>query len=336
MKNFKFRYLIVSLLLIFSCTYYRYNTKINNDLDNELKVEKINNRKTSINSSLLSLDNEEETFDIEGGISLYYFVNSPYDLSKEYVYVKSDSDQKIISSIRSSADVSIEDGILKFTSSGYPLDEWLIVRVKLNNFIIKDSSIAITDSISYEEFINNIVCENATYKIFKDDIEVVSGDITVGMKLKFYYNEDEIDSYDIINEYLDLDKINIKDSKYVILNVTTLNNLKKQIETSGNIVAYDKDGNIIADNQYLTTDSKIKIFLSSASYEYTVVILGDITGSGDIFIGDISKLYQYYKGIIEMDDSYVIAGDVTYDGVVEINDIAKLYQYYKKVINSLE
>ena len=64
--------------------------------------------------------------------------------------------------------------------------------------------------------------------------------------------------------------------------------------------------------------------------------MGDITGSGNIFIGDISKLYRYYKGLITLEEPYKIAGDVTYDGVIEINDIAKLYQYYKGIIKTLE
>ena len=63
--------------------------------------------------------------------------------------------------------------------------------------------------------------------------------------------------------------------------------------------------------------------------------MGDITGSGNIFIGDISKLYRYYKGVLELDREYFLAGDVTYDNKISINDIAKLYQHYKGIISKL-
>ena len=155
------------------------------------------------------------------------------------------------------------------------------------------------------------------------------------MKIEFYHNDDIIDSYNITNDYLNLSKLKIKDDKYIIKNISTVESLKKEIDTSGNIIVQDKTGNKMEDKERLTTDSKVIITVSDKNYEYTVVILGDITSSGDIFIGDISKLYQYFKKTIEMDECYVIAGDVTYDGIIEINDIAKLYQYFKGTINSL-
>ena len=122
----------------------------------------------------------------------------------------------------------------------------------------------------------------------------------------------------------------------IIKNISTVGELRREIETSGSINIYDKDGNTLEDSESLTTGSKVKIELSNDIYEYIVVIIGDVTGSGNVFIGDISKLYRYYKDLLEMEECYIIAGDVTYDGVIEINDIAKLYQYFKGVINSLE
>lgn len=266
---------------------------------------------------------------------LSYFVTSSYDLTKDYVYVKNDSDQIIEAKVNASATVVVEDGMLRLYSWSYVLEEWLIVRVNLGNLKVSNNNIIINDSMTYEEFKGNITTENATYKIFNNDTEITSGDIIPGMQIIFYHNEDIIDSYNITNDYLNLEKLNIKDDKYIIKNISTVGSLKKEISTSGNIIIQDKDGNELDDNKYLTTDSKVKITMSDKSFEYTVVIIGDITGSGDIFIGDISKLYQYYKGTIQMENCYILAGDVTYDGIIEINDIAKLYQYYKGTIDSL-
>jgi len=268
--------------------------------------------------------------------SLSYFISSSYDMTKDYVYVKNDSDEVIANKISSSSQVVVEDGKVRLYTWSYILEEWLIVRVDLGNLKVSNNNIILNNNIAYNDFISEIKTENATYKIFNNDIEITSGEITTGMKIKFYHNEDEIDEYDITDDYLNIEKLNIKDDKYIIKNVSTVGELKKEIDTSGNITIEDKDGNILDDNKYLTTASKVKITLADKNYDYTIVILGDVTGSGDIFIGDISKLYQYYKGTLEMDECYVIAGDITYDSIIEINDIAKLYQYYKGTINSLK
>lgn len=266
---------------------------------------------------------------------LSYFVDSSYDLSKEYVYVKNDSDQVVEAKVNASATVVVEDGMLRLYSWSYIIEEWLIVRVNLGNLNVVNNNIIISENIPYEDFVNNIKTENATYKIFDNNIEVTNGEVKIGMKIEFYHNNDIIDTYNITNDYLDLSKLKIKDDKYILENISTVGALKKEINTSGKITIQDKDGNELEDKKNLTTASKVKIAIGDKNYEYTIVILGDITGSGDIFIGDISKLYQYFKKTIEMEQCYVIAGDVTYDGIIEINDVAKLYQYFKGTINNL-
>ena len=263
---------------------------------------------------------------------LSYFINySKYDLSKDYVYVGDDSDFEILSNISiSSATGKIEEDKLIFHQWDIIYYEATLVRINFNLLKINDKNIIINDGITYEEFVSNITTTNATYKIFNENEEITSGNIQSGMQIKIYYNEEELDYYNIISEYINLDKLTIKDNKYIIKNISTVENLKKDVNTNANIIIQDKDGD------YITTNSKLKISSSNNNYEYTIVVIGDITGSGDIFIGDVSKLYQYYKKTIAMEECYIIAGDVTYDNIIEINDIAKLYQYYKGTINSLE
>lgn len=69
---------------------------------------------------------------------------------------------------------------------------------------------------------------------------------------------------------------------------------------------------------------------------YTLVVMGDVTGTGEVSIADVARLYQYYKKKVPMNEEYIIAGDVTNDGQIEVNDISKLYQYAKHKIDSLE
>ena len=156
------------------------------------------------------------------------------------------------------------------------------------------------------------------------------------MNLKLYYNDEEIFNYNIVSDVIDLSKLNIKNNKYIISSISKVSDLKSKLNSKYIITVTDKDNNILTDNDYLKTNCKISIKLSNTNYEYIIVVMGDVTGSGNIFIGDISKLYRYYKGLITLEESYKIAGDVTYDGVIEINDISKLYQYYKGIIKTLE
>lgn len=308
-KKYKNIYLI--LLVIFTFVLDNYNENVIKNLDN----------------------NDGEKFS--------YFVNSyKYTFDKEYIYVGDDTDLEIISSINlMGGTVKIEDDMLRFYNWDYILDEFTLVRLDLSNFIVSNNTILLDSMIKYNDFISNIRGVNTNYKVFKNDREVTSGYITPGMVLKVYYNDNLVDSYNIIvnnfTEYLDMDKLNIKDNKYIIVNVSNVNSLVDNIDTSGNIFVYDKDNNLLENDDNLVTGFNLQIELSNDTYSYTIVVLGDVTGSGNIFIGDISKLYQYYKDTIEMDMCYVIAGDVTYDGVIEINDISKLYQYYKGTIDSL-
>lgn len=72
------------------------------------------------------------------------------------------------------------------------------------------------------------------------------------------------------------------------------------------------------------------------SEKYTLVVNGDVTGTGNTSIADVARLYQYYKKKVAMEPAFILAGDVTQDGEIEMNDVTKLYQYLKGRINSLE
>lgn len=281
--------------------------------------------------------NTEKEMNSKENIFSYTINYSKYDLSNENVYVGDDNDFEILSNISiQSVQIKIEEEKLKFYQWNEVQQEFNLIRLNLGNLNVKDNDIIIPSGMTYKDFVSNITTK-AIYKVINDNQEITSGNIQNGMKLKVYLNNKEVDLFDIkiTNEHINLDKLNIKNNKYIIKNISTVANLKQEIDTSGNITVLDKEGNPLEDTAYLTTDSKVKIQLSDNTYEYTIVILGDITGSGDIFIGDISKLYQYYKKTINMEECYIIAGDITYDNIIEINDVAKLYQYYKKIINSL-
>lgn len=337
----KYNYIIILLILVllgknidlFSLIDKKDYNRVHANLNNS-------NNYYSNNYTLKPVSNYEDDDynEEEYPISLYFFFNPSYTYhGSNWIYVGDDDEFEILANVNSSADEEkIEGDILNLYSWGTILTSYNLVKFTLGNlkYQYKDIYIPI---MSYDEFISNITATNCTYKILDGESEINSGKIKKNMTLKVYYKEQEVDSYNInvTEKYVDFDKLTIKNNKYLLNKVSTVNELKQLIDTNGNIVIQDKDGNILNDGEYLTTNSKVKIDLTDYKYEYTIVILGDVTGSGDIFIGDITKLYRYFKNELTMEECYVIAGDVTQDGVIDISDIAKLYQYFKKIINSL-
>ena len=118
---------------------------------------------------------------------------------------------------------------------------------------------------------------------------------------------------------------------------TSISALSLGLDEIYNIKVYDNKSKLKEQGIYGTGD-KLKIYLGDTYVtEYTVSVKGDLTGNGTVGIGDIAKLYQYYKGKITMEDCYIKAGNVKdTDNEIKISDVAKLYQYYKGKINSLE
>ena len=68
---------------------------------------------------------------------------------------------------------------------------------------------------------------------------------------------------------------------------------------------------------------------------YILSVLGDVTGSGSVNVGDIAKTFQYIKEKITMEREYQIAADTTLDNKIKLNDIIKSFQYIKGKIESL-
>lgn len=268
-----------------------------------------------------------------------YYLNTSYYYSddKLYIYVKDATNEEIKKKIYASTTVEIEGDYFKLYSWSEPIAEYYLIRLDLSNYYVNGKSITVDKKIEYNEFIDSINT-NVSCKIFKENEEITSGYITSGMSLKLYYKEDLIDSYDIIvdiKEYVDLGNLNVNDNKIILNDVTIVKDFIDLIDTTGNIIVYDKEGKLLTDSDKLTTCSVVQIELSNTTYKYNIVLVGDVTGSGNIFIGDVSKLYQYFMGTIEMDACYVFAGDVTYDNNIDISDISKLYQYFMGTIASL-
>lgn len=118
---------------------------------------------------------------------------------------------------------------------------------------------------------------------------------------------------------------------------TDISKLNLRIDSVYVVKVYDKNSKLKTTGLVCTGD-KINIYLDNTSIaSYTSIIKGDVNGDGTITVGDVSKLYQYLKKKVTMEDYFVIAGNVVdTDDSIKTGDVAKLYQFTRKKINSLD
>ena len=310
---------------------YIYDNSFNKD-----NINVINGTSEVLNNELIIKYNG----DVLDKYKIVSISSSKYDLNKEYIYVGTgDIDLDSIKVINGTIELVDNELILKY--GGEVLDRYKIIGIKFGELKVNIDLVVITENISYDMFISNITTNGVTYKIFNGEEEVTSGNISKGMVVKVYYNDEEVYTYNITNEYLEfIDPLEVVDETKRIYNVklnTSVNDLLSKINTSGTIIVRNNKNEVISGNALVGTGTKVIIKLSSGTKEYTLVIKGDVTGTGTSSVSDVAKLYQYLKKKINMEDYFIEAGNVVNtDNEIRINDVAKLYQFIKGKLNSLE
>ena len=101
--------------------------------------------------------------------------------------------------------------------------------------------------------------------------------------------------------------------------------LLDNINYTGEATVYNSDKEQLNTNDIVGTGCTLVV--SDVSYD--IVVLGDVTGDGLIEIGDVSKLYNHYRGNKTFDGEYLKAGKLTENTDITIGDISKLYNFYR-------
>lgn len=151
---------------------------------------------------------------------------------------------------------------------------------------------------------------------------------------------------DIVLDYIKNDNTftksdSISSSSYVIENARikvlpvnkefTRSLLLNNITSSDKIRIYDKIDREILNDTRIGTGYKA----SASNLVYDIIVKGDTTGDGVINLGDVSKMYNYYKGKPSLEGIYLEAAKVTSGSTITFGDISKVYNYYKGNVSTL-
>lgn len=278
-----------------------------------------------------------------------------YDTNKSYLYTKTDTDKNvIISNIQIpnelSSDVSNSKLMINYNTEN--LISMDIINFSINNYTISDNKLYVGNNITYEDFINNFEVNGVTLKVLnKDGIQINSGMIDDGYKLQVYRNTILLETYDIVSGRLNFsDNINVDINSKVIKrrsSNTNYSSIVNEISTNGTIsIKNGENKSILSVNDKVKTGDILNISMPTGYVEYTVSVLGDVTGNktesgiiigdGEIDLGDVALLYKYLKGKVTFTDCQITAGDILNDSSIKINDVARLYRYLKGKHSTLE
>lgn len=106
-----------------------------------------------------------------------------------------------------------------------------------------------------------------------------------------------------------------------ILPKTRVSDFRNQIQTTGKVEIVDQKGNILGQDDYIGTGMKIKV---GTDLEYTLVVTGDVTGSGMIALTDFAKMKLHYIEYQLLEGAYQKAADIDGNSAITLNDIAQI------------
>lgn len=312
------------------------NGAIDSDINLNYGTNKLNIKVDSEDGKVTNtyIVNVKRNYDFSTSVYLY-------DKDNNYIYTRSDEGVTITSNLEKLPEglsYKIENNKLNILY----IDE-VVKSIDIINFgseySIVDGKFYIEKDLTYGAFLDKINIDNDKLKIqvVNSSDEVISNDTIIDNEKKayVYYNDKKIDTIAFVDEYLRLDNSLIVDSdKFMIKRLivgTTYEELFSKIDTNCEIEIISNDGNNITKDDILKTNDKIKIKLSSGEVIYTLSVLGDLTGDGEIRINDVAKLYRRLKHPYdeELNDAEYAAGDTVNDGNIVINDVAKLYRKLK-------
>ncbi len=320
---------IIKEFKILNLTSKKY--KLNNDNIytnvNEFNKDDINTEcALGLKDNLLEVSYDNEVL---GTFKLIRITSSKYKITDKYIYTVGNIDLNNINI--TNGNIKINNNKLEILYNDIVIDSLDILSVDFRTLKVSNNVVVIIKEIPYKEFTDEIKVSNVSYKIYKEAKEVTSGNIEKGMILKVISETyGIIEEYKITNEYIDVSKLNIDENNFIndFEVGDTYKKILDKIDTSGEIKIIDNAGKELTSNDNVRTGSKIRIELTTETKEYTVVVLGDVTGTGKITMADVMKTANYLlDNSVIKEECYKKAADVTKDGNIKISDVMKLANY---------
>jgi len=107
---------------------------------------------------------------------------------------------------------------------------------------------------------------------------------------------------------------------------TTPTTLRNRL-TGYNVVVVNAQGAAVGNNTALATGHRVTISNNQNTANFTVIILGDLTGSGTINSADILALRQHLLGTRRLNGAFATAADINRDGQINSADLLALRQH---------
>ena len=293
------------------------------------KINITNGKYSVINDKILQINYDGMKVDEYKLIRISYSDFSLIDNDKLYVSNKKSSDIEKSINVTNSK-VFVSDDKITITTDSSIVKNIDLLSINLGNLNEKDKCIIIPGSMSFNEFTKNIVVDDGiVFKIMDNTSEITGGNISTGMKLKVYYSDKEVDSFDIIDEYLSFSKdINIDIENRILSNINFNKNVSeflRKINTSGNITVMNNRDEVLNNNSLVGTGSRVTINLSKDNYDYLLMIKGDINGDGLLSLDDINVISDYlYKNKNSLTGIYLDAADYDNNSSYNLEDIMKI------------
>ncbi len=212
----------------------------------------------------------------------------------------------------------------KFTKSDYNLDNFKFVAD--SGEAVSDASDVLKVTFKVKE---DTEAQNTTITI--KEVTAGTGEATNGV-LNANENSINVQIQEKQEEpYITSDVHNIDAESNIISKVSTklsIADFKKNFNTNQPLTVIDKEGNSITDEtKFISTGMKLK---AGETFEFTIVVSGDINGDGVIGIDDIAIIKLHYIEKEKLEGIQLQAADMDFDAKVTINDIAQMKLIYIK------
>lgn len=300
-----------------------------------------------MNSTNYTLEVKRENMVIKA-FKIVNYSSNLYAMDKDYIYVgNGELSLEDIDVIHCTKEVVGDKLLIKYMDT--VIKESPIVSINFSDLSVFNKTISLNEEMDYDTFISNISASgDVSYVLFNGETEVNSGNVSDGMQLKVYYQNEEIDSYHIKisqvdNPYsLEFDSSLIvnQDKKYInyiITETKVVNFLEKVKVTGGNVrvVVYvnskhekeKEENDLVGSGNVLTVYADDKIM-----EEYELSVLGDANGDGYFNQIDLVQMRKHMAGwvnpvtnvVFEKTGIYSYAIDMDKNGVINQIDLVRM------------